>query len=418
MAALLVTATVAGLARASSAASRFSLWAEDVPVFVGQSRHNGFIRSLLTTYNGYFHFLPRSVAGVALFFPLRWTPQIYTTFAALIAAGCAFVAGVCGRRLGLSRPAGAILAVVVLLLPAGGYEILNTLTNVQWHVLPAAVVFLAAWIDGFRPPLVITGLLLLVAGLTTPLLVVCLPFALLRALTRRARLDVLIVSVLTVTSAVQIAGRWVGSKPPPDNHHLHAARLSQLYSIRVIDDAFSGDRLLGALRGTVGFSAAVAVGMAIFTFLLLLAIMYSIRGRPVPLFLVSLSFLLYALPMTFRGITSVPSSQVFAVDASRYSAGPTICILLLVVVAIDQTIHAGARQGWLRIGEVLIALSCLVLAVNFSVATGRLNTKSWSDAITQGEAACRTSSASVVAVGVAPNPATWRMALSCREAFP
>ena len=107
--------------------------------------------SFTTTYSGYYHAIPRLTAALAVPFPVRWTPTLYTSMSVVISACCALIAFRCAEAIGLSRFGAVIVAAGVLLLPAGGAEVVNNITYVQWYVLGALVVFMAAWITGYRP---------------------------------------------------------------------------------------------------------------------------------------------------------------------------------------------------------------------------------------------------------------------------
>ena len=152
------------LLRPADAGQRFTFGSEDASVFASQARSLGIWRSFHTTYAGYYHLLPRFVGAIASALPLRWSPPITFCAAAAFAAIASGLAYFCARGLRLSVSASLLVAAVVLLLPAAGYEMVGNLPNVEWYCLATVVVFVAAWLTGYQPPLGRTVALLVIAG--------------------------------------------------------------------------------------------------------------------------------------------------------------------------------------------------------------------------------------------------------------
>lgn len=155
-------------------------WAEDGTVFFQQVYEGGF-ETLWTTYAGYHHLIPRIVAWLATFAPFEVVPAIYNG-AAFLAMG-SVVAMLHSPRLQLPAPFAFSLALV--LIPHFTGEVFMNLTNVQW---PLALLLLLTVLQdepGTWRGLGVDALVLIVAGLSTPLVVLTLPVLFLRVAWRK-----------------------------------------------------------------------------------------------------------------------------------------------------------------------------------------------------------------------------------------
>jgi hypothetical protein len=177
-----------------------SLWAEDANVFMQQS-HLG-LQSLWMPYAGYFHLYPRLAALLASHAPLLATPLIFN-----IAWLCAYL----GAAIALfhytirhthSPLAAALLCLAFSVTPQGG-ETLFTLTNAQWYIGVALLLYMCH--DDRKPLGLIGNTLLLVACLTGPFVVLGLPFVLLREFqTRGTAKGRLSYAIMVAGASVQV----------------------------------------------------------------------------------------------------------------------------------------------------------------------------------------------------------------------
>lgn len=157
-----------------------SLWAEDGPIFFDQSTQG--LESLWTAYAGYIHLYPRLVALLAKSAPLLATPIIFNT-----AWLCAYlVAGWALLHYALKHTQSPFIATILCLgfsfTPQSG-ETLLTLTNSQWYIGIALLLYMCNWdtkhLGGFG------NILLAVATLTGPFVILGLPFAIYIAVVSR-----------------------------------------------------------------------------------------------------------------------------------------------------------------------------------------------------------------------------------------
>ncbi|MBZ0112159.1 MAG: hypothetical protein K8J08_06855 [Thermoanaerobaculia bacterium] len=156
-------------------------WAEDGVVFFQQAYIEG-SHSLVVTYSGYFHLIPRLVAWFVEAAPYRFAPAFYNL--AGLGGMWAVVAMLHSPRLRLPVP--SAYALVPVLVPHLTGEVFVSLTNVQW---PLALLLLLTVLQ--EPPqrlLPLLGdvLIIVLVGLTTPLIVLLVPFLTLRAYLHRS----------------------------------------------------------------------------------------------------------------------------------------------------------------------------------------------------------------------------------------
>jgi hypothetical protein len=102
------------------------LWAEDAAIFLPEFYAEGW-SSLANPYAGYWHLLPRIVAGLSTLFPLAWAGVVFFFSAVAVFVGSAWLL----TRLGWSRAQTLLLACIPFLMPSNG-EIFFNITNSQW----------------------------------------------------------------------------------------------------------------------------------------------------------------------------------------------------------------------------------------------------------------------------------------------
>lgn len=190
-------------------------WAEDGAIFFRQAYLEG-ARAIGLTYSGYYHLVPRLVAWFAEVAPYRFAPAIYNL--AGLGSMWAVVVMLHSSRLRLPAPLAYSLALV--LVPHFTGEVFVNLTNVQW---PLALLLLLTVLQAQpeRPfhILVDIGIIVLV-GLSTPLVALVVPILLLRAILDRSwRWGAEAGSALLVAGMQILAFRRNPTSMPPSPNH-------------------------------------------------------------------------------------------------------------------------------------------------------------------------------------------------------
>lgn len=144
-------------------------WAEDGKIFFREAICLG-PESLLQTYQGYYHLIPRLTAYIASHAEQLYAPAIYCGTALFLTAMVLYL--VLSPRLML--PCKPLLALLVVLIPNGA-EVYGNITNVHWYLaIGLLVVFLFKPADAGRT-LIFELLFVLVAGLTGPFILLMIP---------------------------------------------------------------------------------------------------------------------------------------------------------------------------------------------------------------------------------------------------
>lgn len=225
------------------------VWAEDGAVFLRDAETEGWA-SLLRTYGGYAHVLPRTLAVLGTALPLadyaRYVVVITLAVTALLAAYATWASR---TVLGDSRLA-VVAGAVVVASPLLGGEVLGNLANLQWVVLPAAAWALAAPRGGW-PHVVVA----LAAALCSPLAVLLAPVALVAHGRRVVRATpVLALGVgLVVQAALVVLGR-TSALTGPDRPVAVPPGLP-----RSVLSAASGSAVEGPVAQAVGVAVVVTV---------------------------------------------------------------------------------------------------------------------------------------------------------------
>jgi hypothetical protein len=420
---IFLMAFLACLFRPTSPSQRFALWGEDGNVFTQQVRASGILHSFFTTYAGYYNLLPRLVASIASALPLQWTPPVYAIASFLVISGATVIAWSSARGMGLNPWTCAAIAATVFILPAGDYEIFGTLTNVQWYVAAAAVVFVACWIGGYTPSPVPAAILIVVAGLTCPSFFTLAPAIAVTTLIRRRSLDWIVLSATLTAGVIQL---WGASHSPPTAEGRHVAFGAHtgldVFLVRIVDGAFVGSRLLDTTVTSLTWHGAQVLAAFVLAALLAFGVRQGFGLRQlVPLFLTAQAILFYIETMVLRSsdiataglALETPGRSSYAV-AGRYMAAPALCLAVAAMILIDR-LYATRFHGRQLIAAGLLGAWIIVLIVNFPVNLGRLPLRTWESSINAAQANCRTNPKLKVTV---PNaPSGFVMTLTCHQAF-
>ncbi len=419
---MLAIATAAALFRVTNAGSRFTLWGEDGIIFTQQPRTSGIIRSYFTTYAQYFHFLPRTVGAIASSLPLGWTPYVFAGSAAIIAAASALVSWRALRAIGISPAGSMLVGFAVLLLPGGGFEVVNNVTNCQWYALAAVLVFVAAWIAGYRPPLLPCCVLLLIAGLTSPLVATTLPFVIVVALIRRRRIDYGVLASILVASTIQISA-GIAHRHQSGRAHLTLGRIVHVYAFRVVGGAAVGDRFLYSYSrafSAVAMTIIAAVALALLTYPI-------VRRWPLwlpALFLIVESAVLFLAPgfnrpdfLNASATTFVQIGNTKTIVVGRYMAVPAVALLAAAVILIDRRQTQGLGRVPVQYMTVAAFLAAaLVLVANYPIRIERQPLATWRATVAAASKTCQNHPHTPVVIPNAPG-GTWRVTLTCHQAF-
>jgi hypothetical protein len=180
------------------------VWIEDGQQMLPDFIANGW-RSVLHPVNGYYVLPARVIGALAATLSFRWLPQIeyWLTLAFTIFVLCAIALSPTRLRLRLA------CALAVLALPTDSEVFALSPLAFWWGSLLAILPLL--WRDEGKPLLLLRAAMLIVGGLSSPLLIALLPLYALRAIWLRTRPVVFDFCVALVVGAAQ----WHALPPAP-----------------------------------------------------------------------------------------------------------------------------------------------------------------------------------------------------------
>lgn len=158
-------------------------WAEDATVFFRSELLSGFLKSVVTPYNGYVCVTQRIVAALVSSVPVYYVPLAYAILGSAIdAICCALFILPRFRHIIASDWIRAAVCILVAIVPPAN-ELIGTVVNTQWYVLLAGtlLVFRGDPAERERHPWAAAAgwaLLGLLLPFTNPVLILCAPFCL------------------------------------------------------------------------------------------------------------------------------------------------------------------------------------------------------------------------------------------------
>ena len=188
------------------------VWAEDANIFLFEAVNHGSIDVLFHGYAGYQHLIPRIVAGVILaVFPLEWYAIAVFACCALLTSLCAFAVYMLSRDLVTWWPARIALALVTILLPLAGQEVLGNLADIHSYCM-----WLMPWLLLYRPRswktsvfLAVIAFLCIMTEVQAVIFLALIPFR----LRTRFRMSWPLLGALVVGAAWQLATTVLSPRP-------------------------------------------------------------------------------------------------------------------------------------------------------------------------------------------------------------
>jgi len=204
--------TVVSLARTTGTGPFQSIWEEDARDLLTQALMRPGAFNLVKPFVGYFQLLPRLMGEVAAFVPISWAAAALSLQAAVstaLLALCVYVAS--GAHLRHPLPRLLVSAPLLFAPTAENFlsEIYNRPVCLQFFLV-YAVFWLLLWVPARRSGrLVMAGIVGLTA-VSTFLVVICIPIALLRLYVRRDRWSLAMAAFLVGGALIQVMGLYLG----------------------------------------------------------------------------------------------------------------------------------------------------------------------------------------------------------------
>lgn len=189
-------------------------YAEDGYVFFQSAWEHGFLSSLVETYSGYLHIVPRVVAGCALLVPLLYAPLVFNLSALLIMLIPVLYLLSNRTRSLPSFSARVVCAALFVSMPASQETYVN-ITNAHWYLMFAACFMFAAEPPVNKRQLAADTLVLGAFALSSPLSVVFIPVAVARVWRDRRRAGLAQPWLAPTTLGLGVTLQAIASLPHP-----------------------------------------------------------------------------------------------------------------------------------------------------------------------------------------------------------
>lgn len=363
-----------------------SVWQEDGAIFLTDALDESFPETLVSPYNGYLHVIARLIAGITVLFPIDAAALLLSLGSAIVVTLVAFYVYFASQRVFATRWASLLAGLVVVLLPAAGYETNANVANLHWYLIYALF-----WVL-MSPPRTkgetwVAAIVTALAVLSDPLTVILLPLLVLRLREDRSRAALVVPVVYAVTLAVQLA-LGVLSDPGARNAPSDLLDLPGIFGLRVAGSFLVGDLFLDDFWKPIGAPFAVVSALLVLGFLAFAWWRSERRTRIFVILALGLSFAYLTIPLMLRGTESFLSREQFNLNGSRYVLLPILFLFVSVVAVLDDRSAAfrGDARRNLQIAFT-VGFAALVLT-NFNIFSVRTAGPRWSDGLATARQAC------------------------------
>jgi hypothetical protein len=299
---------------------------------------------LFIAYTGYWQFLPRLIAQVALYVPLAQASRVFAVSGALVAACCGLFIFHASAGHVRSVKLRALLGAAIVLLPGAPMEIADSGVNSIWYLLPA-LFWAALWRPRTRTGMAVAAVVAFTAAASNSLGFLFLPLFAARLYALRRPSDHTVTAgwlagclaqvPFIVSSYVHGDSRLAGTPAPPG--------LSLAFYAHDVILPSLGWHLswwLQSLAGRNGATAIVAV-VLVLLFGVILATQVETRAFVVTALLTGLVFPVVGITMTSH-LATAPMTTTEQ-PGSRYTALPIFLLEAAVIVAVDYALRRRGR---------------------------------------------------------------------------
>lgn len=412
--AVLAAGTLISLARQGGIGALDTMWAEDGHIFLEQSVRMSVLDAFTTTYAGYLHVVPRTIAGLTALLPLRDAAASFAVLSALLLAATAVFVYVASGATLRHRPVRLVLAASFVVLPIGQGEVLNNVAANLHFPLMAASLWALLWNPRRRIFGAVAALVLALAVLSDPTMILLAPVAVLRGVLLRGVRGWGPGGVLLAGVVIQMIPRVTGHTDRAFAPlALSPLKIPVYFAHNVLAGGLFGDRLPG--RSVTSPRAALFVLLALMVLGVLVALAWKRRRAPsswLALIMVGQSVLFYAGPVLLAGAAT-----------PRYALAPALMLLSAAAVVVDATADDGgdllagttSRQAGLRQYSFVLLL-LLAMASGFRMDNARGAGPRFSQELSTGRARCAVAlpSADSGSVTVRVSPPGWSASLPCQ----
>ncbi|SER98894.1 hypothetical protein [Lentzea albida] len=304
------------------------LWAEDGARFLLDALSSPALSNLADPYGGYLHALPRLVAELVALLPVEQAAAGFAVCSAVLRALVALITFAGSKAYLRSAPARFALAALVVVLPAGNSETLNNVTNLHWFLLYGTF-WALLWRNAPRVPVAVFVVL---SALTSPLIFLLAPIALVRLPQPRREVPIAFLAALAVQGLTMV----FASRTPYSHDEVDPVQVLLASLLRVPVVAFTGSERVSEFypaNGNLVILAAVLVAAVPIA----AALRFGDRhGRALVLVATAFSVVLIVacLVLNWAQVLQVQAPGV-VMAAQRYSIAPCLFLFTAIFVGLD-----------------------------------------------------------------------------------
>jgi hypothetical protein len=416
--AAVVVATALGLARTGGPGPFDTLWAEDGSHFLADADNLSFVRALTTSFNGYWHAIPRLLASVAPLFPVRDGPAILSVEAALVTSVLALFVFVASRSYFAHPALRLLVSVPIVLATVGGGWVENNVATLQFPLL-YGLFWLLLFVARTRWGRIAQGVAVVLIALTTALSVILVPLAIARVVRRRDRPSWLLLAGLSLGSMIEVACPVLGgtSRSGIGTPRFNPFWVLYEYAVKGVPSALFGENWMFARMDQGTCPAFVEGNPRLHTVLIIGAwviiagvVADAVRRRTGPAWSLAL--------VSFAGsvVLFSASTMELGCPANRYFVAPALLLFTGLAALLRREPSAGVAARWGRPALLITGVTTLIAVValaNFRADDGRGDlSASWSAVVGTAATTCERSHAPTVRIVTQPRFG-WSLRLDC-----
>jgi hypothetical protein len=431
-----IVATVLSLARTGGPGALNSVWAEDGQHFLADAYNLSFFQALTTSFNGYWHTIPRLLTSIVPLFPVKYGPAIISIEAAALTAGLALFVYIASRAYFAHPALRLLVAVPLVLATVGDGWVENNVATLQFPLL-YGLFWLLLFVPRTRWGRIALGIAVALIALTSALTVVMVPLAIVRVVKRRDRLSWILLAGLTIGSLIELACPALGgtSRTGIGTPRLNPVWALYQYAVMGVPSAMFGENWMYG-RMEPGVCPTFVVDhlwlhrLLIVGAWLIIAVVVAdaVRRRTGP------AWSLAAISFAGSALLFSASTMELGCPANRYFVAPALLLFTGLAALLRRepsTAAAGAtprqrpalddaspaaRPRWGRPAVLIVGMVALIAVVgvaNFRTddGRGRLSAR-WTTMVKTAHAVCLRDRAKAVTMIMQP-PMRWSMTVDC-----
>lgn len=407
---LLVASPLVVLLRLPGATALHSLWAEDGTLFLADAQHHSLGDSVVRGYGGYLHLPARLIAELATGVPIRWAPAVMSGLSAVVAGLVAWWVFWTSRHHVRSVPVRVLLALVVLVLPTAGGEVLANAANLHWFLLYGA---LWALLSPSRTTSdAVAGAVVVAAATTADALTLLLvPLALARAVVWRGWCREHVVTLAFVAGGALQALAVASISGTPSTYPDDGAEVLRVLGARWVAAGTAGESTTYSLLDRFGWAVVAATAV-----LVAVAVLLAARGRPRRTR--ALAAALLGAGLVYAGAALLlrwDDSMVPGLGppgilgfGGRYFVVPQLCLVAALLCLFEPPLPFRLPAVRVATGALAVVLA-ISWARDFRAPNDRADGVAWGRAIEEARKGCGT--AATVPVEISPEG--WAVDVPC-----